>query len=253
MTRYERATQIWAVLAWIAKHRQSITYSQLGRLIGVPSAGLGKLLEPIQAYCLVNQLPPLTVLVVQQDSGLPGSGFIGAPADEFARAQSQVFSFDWLERGNPQPDGFAEVVAEHGSSPSRVVASDEVGHDLGLRNPIRLALLFALGERSDARNGITPSEIYGPVADLLAIPAHERTVTIYERNGSGESEPWWPNAVRWARDHLRRQGLLDGAERGVWRLTEAGKQEYERVAAGFSASGSSFEEFSREWFVDWKR
>ena len=71
MNRSERASQIWTVLAWAASHRQSLTYSQVGKLIGVPTAGLGQLLEPIQSYCLENNLPPLTVLVVQQESGMP--------------------------------------------------------------------------------------------------------------------------------------------------------------------------------------
>jgi hypothetical protein len=65
MTRSERASQIGAVLAWAARNRQTITYVHLSRLIGVPPAGLGQLLEPVQSYCLNSQLPPLTVLVVK--------------------------------------------------------------------------------------------------------------------------------------------------------------------------------------------
>ena len=112
MTRSERASQIWAVLAWLAKNRQTITYTQLGRLIGVPNAGLGQLLEPIQSYCLVNGLHPLTILVVQQDSGLPGSGFTGATAEDFAKSQAEVFTFDWLEHGNPQPEKLEAAVRQ---------------------------------------------------------------------------------------------------------------------------------------------
>lgn len=104
MNRSERASQIWAVLAWAARNRQSLTYGQLGKLIGVPTAGLGQLLEPIQSYCIVQELPPLTVLVVQQESGLPGPGFTGASASEFAKAQAEVFGKDWLEHGNPQAE-----------------------------------------------------------------------------------------------------------------------------------------------------
>jgi hypothetical protein len=116
MNRPERASQIWAVLAWAARNRQSITYAQLGKLVGVPAAGLGQLLEPIQSYCLVNGLPPLTVLVVQQDSGAPGSGFIGATASEFAKAQADVFATDWIEHGNPQPDRLEAAVRERPSN-----------------------------------------------------------------------------------------------------------------------------------------
>lgn len=104
MNRSERASQIWAVLALAAKNRQSLTYGILSKLIGVPAAGLGQLLEPIQSYCLIEKLPPLTILVVQQDSGLPGSGFTGAKATEYAKDQMRVFGFDWVEYGNPQPE-----------------------------------------------------------------------------------------------------------------------------------------------------
>ncbi|NOI29561.1 hypothetical protein [Vibrio coralliilyticus] len=104
MTRSERASQIWSVLALCASNRQSITYGILSKLIGVPTAGLGQLLEPIQSYCLVNSLPPLTILVVQQDSGLPGDGFTGSNAELFTRDMMRVFSEDWIAHGNPQPD-----------------------------------------------------------------------------------------------------------------------------------------------------
>ena len=110
MTRSQRASQIWAVLAWLARNRQTITYTQLGRLIGVPKVGLGQLLEPIQSYCLLNELHPLTILVVQQESGLPGSGFTGATAEEFAKAQAEVFAFDWLKHGNPQAEKLEAAV-----------------------------------------------------------------------------------------------------------------------------------------------
>ena len=49
-----------------------MTYGMLAKLIGVPAAALGKLLEPIQSYCIVERLPPLTILVVRQETGLPG-------------------------------------------------------------------------------------------------------------------------------------------------------------------------------------
>jgi hypothetical protein len=81
-------------------------------LIGVPSAGLGQLLEPIQSYCILHGLPPLTVLVVQQDSGLPGSGFTGASASDFAKAQISVFAHDWLAEGNPQPERLEAAVVQ---------------------------------------------------------------------------------------------------------------------------------------------
>ena len=104
MKTSERACQIWAVLAWAARNRQTLSYGDLGKLVGVPTAGLGKLLEPIQSYCLVEKLPPLTVIVVQKETGLPGPGCVVDTAAAFAGSLAAVYSFDWLEHGNPQPD-----------------------------------------------------------------------------------------------------------------------------------------------------
>ena len=110
MTRSERACQIWGILAWAARNRQSLTYANLSKLIGVPPAGLGKLLEPIQSYCILNKLPPLTILVVQVSTGMPGSGFTAASASEYAKAHMKVFRFDWLEYGNPGPEALEDAV-----------------------------------------------------------------------------------------------------------------------------------------------
>jgi hypothetical protein len=74
----------------------------VARLTGVPRMGLSQLLEPIQSYCLANDLPPLTILVVQGESGMPGSGFIAA--SDIPRVQQRVFAYDWLQRGAPSPE-----------------------------------------------------------------------------------------------------------------------------------------------------
>jgi hypothetical protein len=106
----ERATQIWPILVLSANHRQVLTYDQLSKLIGVPRAGLGQLLEPIQSYCLVHQLPPLSVLVVCATSGTPGSGFIAA--QDIPRNQAKVFAHPWVERGCPKPEEFADALSK---------------------------------------------------------------------------------------------------------------------------------------------
>jgi hypothetical protein len=98
---YDYSTIVRWLLA--ARNRQNMTYAMLARLTGMATSGLGAMLEPIQSYCILNNLPPLTVLVVQTESGLPGSGFTGAAASDLAAAQSQVFAFDWLAHGNPGP------------------------------------------------------------------------------------------------------------------------------------------------------
>ena len=104
MTIPQRAAQIWPVLTLAARNRQVLTYPILAKLIGVPQHGLTQLLGPIQAYCLAHDLPALTALVVGSDTGLPGAGFAGAPADVPAE-QAKVFATDWPQC--PPAEAFA--------------------------------------------------------------------------------------------------------------------------------------------------
>jgi hypothetical protein len=114
MTVNERATQIWPVLAWAAHNRQILTYDILSKLIGMPRQGLGQCLEPIQSYCLVQKLPPLTILVVSQDSGMPGVGFIAA--QDIPATQMEVFKEDWMGRGCPKVEEFQAAVEQRPSN-----------------------------------------------------------------------------------------------------------------------------------------
>jgi len=109
MEASERAAQIWAVLALASKNRQVLTYDILSKLIGVPRHGLGQLLEPIQSYCLNNKLPPLTILVVSESTGMPGEGFIAV--QYIPKTQMEVFSFDWLAHGAPSPKDFENALS----------------------------------------------------------------------------------------------------------------------------------------------
>jgi hypothetical protein len=90
----ERASQIWPVLVFAARNRQTLTYEQLAQLIGVvPPPTLGPLLEPIHRYCKANGLPPLTALGVSSNSGLPGTRFTAAA--DVPAAEEQVYTFEW--------------------------------------------------------------------------------------------------------------------------------------------------------------
>jgi hypothetical protein len=109
MTRGERANQIWPLLALCANHRQTLTYDQVGRLIGVPRQGLGQLLEPIQSLCILNQWPALTSLVVSEVDGLPGVGFIAAA--DIPNAHAKVFAFDWSEVESPSAESLERAAA----------------------------------------------------------------------------------------------------------------------------------------------
>ncbi|MEK7813959.1 MAG: HNH endonuclease [Candidatus Desantisbacteria bacterium] len=47
-----------------------------------------------------NKLPPLTILVINQ-SGLPGSGFIAWDVDDFDTGKNKVFNYNWENANNP--------------------------------------------------------------------------------------------------------------------------------------------------------
>jgi hypothetical protein len=80
---------------------------------------LGQLLEPVQSYCLQRKLPPLTILVVQEDTDLPGSGFSAAGASELAESQLEVFNHDWIEHGAPKPEQLEQATRERPSRRTR--------------------------------------------------------------------------------------------------------------------------------------
>lgn len=100
MTKYERAQQLWPILALAARNRQVLTYRIIQQATGLVRPSIGQMLSPIQNYCLNNDLPPLTILVVRDKSGIPGDGFIAA--EDIPKAQQDVFAFDWLKYGCPQ-------------------------------------------------------------------------------------------------------------------------------------------------------
>jgi restriction system protein len=63
-----------------------------------------------------------------------------------------------------------------------------------------------------------PREIYDAVAQNLSLSEEERTVT--NKNGY----PRFENQIAWARSYLVKTGYLDSPSRGVWRLTDKGKE-----------------------------
>jgi hypothetical protein len=101
MTASEWASRIWPVLTLAARNRQILTYDIVAKLVGQIRPALGQCLEPIQSYCLTRKptLPPLTILVVSEKTGLPGSGFIAA--QDIPKKQMEVFFHDWAKTSVP--------------------------------------------------------------------------------------------------------------------------------------------------------
>ena len=95
-----RSRDIWPLLTRQAASRKTLTYKELGEQVGVHPRALRFALELIQDKCKETNIPPLTTLVVNSYTGLPGAGN-RVPEDDFEDALESVFSFAWHEVSNP--------------------------------------------------------------------------------------------------------------------------------------------------------
>ena len=94
MTRSQRAMQIWQILIAAAHNRQSLTYGQVADYLEFERAGvLAQTLGLIMNYCEAKGLPPLTCLVVNKDTGIPGHGL--STVDDLPRDREDVFNTNW--------------------------------------------------------------------------------------------------------------------------------------------------------------
>ena len=106
--RYTRALQIWLVLVAQAARGQTLTYGDLAKVLGFKGAGsLGQFLDPVMRYCENEGLPPLTAIVVNQDTREPGAGLPGIR--NLSTEQGRVFDFPWFRIVPPTPREFMQV------------------------------------------------------------------------------------------------------------------------------------------------
>jgi restriction system protein len=76
-------------------------------------------------------------------------------------------------------------------------------------------LLDALREKGGQAR---PREIYDAIAQKLNLSEEQRTATV--KSGAVKFE----NQIAWARSYLVKTGYLDSPSRGIWRLTDKGKE-----------------------------
>ena len=97
----QRAFATWEVLKNCAVQKQSITYKELGEQIDIHHRAIRIPLHIIQNYCLENELPPLSILVFNQITGLPGDGFIAYDIENSLDGINKVYDFNWVDVQNP--------------------------------------------------------------------------------------------------------------------------------------------------------
>lgn len=96
-----RAYYSWKILVECAKNKKTITYKDFSNEIKIHHRTVRYPLEYIQDYCLKNQLPPLSILVVNKTTGLPGTGFKAWEIEDSEKGIKIVFDFDWTKLLNP--------------------------------------------------------------------------------------------------------------------------------------------------------
>jgi len=95
------AKSVWGPLTEAAKSQQVIHYEKLAPHMGTTSRNVGLGLEPITRFCIDMELPHLTSIVVNKNTGKPGKGFYGFSLGSISEAQKRVFEFDWGNEINP--------------------------------------------------------------------------------------------------------------------------------------------------------
>jgi hypothetical protein len=96
------------LLVCAARERKSYTYGNIANILGMGGANvMTQFLKPIMLFCEHNNYPPLTVLVVNQETGLPGQGLI--TREEVNKDRESVFRFDWFKIEPPETKDFAKA------------------------------------------------------------------------------------------------------------------------------------------------
>jgi hypothetical protein len=111
MTKLQRSMQIWSLLICAARERKTYTYGLIADALSMGGAGvMAQFLDPIMRFCADKNYPPLTVLVVNQDTGLPGEGLVTIQNVNVDR--ESVFNFDWFSIEPPQVSDFENSVSQ---------------------------------------------------------------------------------------------------------------------------------------------
>ena len=115
MKTEDRAVLVWYRLVVASATGESMTYGQVAKDTGASAQSLGSCLRPIQRYCASRELPLLSAIVVNSQSGKPGSGF--GSTQDVANQQKSVFCHDWLRTRTPEPADMSHYLDSVAANP----------------------------------------------------------------------------------------------------------------------------------------
>jgi hypothetical protein len=109
-THPKRARQAWQILIGAAMNRQSLTYEGLSVLMYEKNAAgvLDKILGHVAYFCIANDLPHLTTIVVNKATGKPG---LEIPVDhsDIDEEREKVYRFNWYHIQAPSPSSLEKA------------------------------------------------------------------------------------------------------------------------------------------------
>jgi hypothetical protein len=110
----DRAVQAWLILVSAAKNRQTLTYEGLSLLMYRRKAQgvLDKILGHVAFYCIDQELPPLTSIVVGKKRGTPGAD-IPIDLEQRDSERERVYAADWYDIYPPSAEELRESFARH--------------------------------------------------------------------------------------------------------------------------------------------
>lgn len=101
MNQFELASLAWGPLVQSAAQHHLLTYQDLAQPLGLRGARPVRFaLGPIQSLCSERGHPPLTSIVINKRTRLPGPGFI-AGTGKLKEDHDSVFAFDWSSVPSP--------------------------------------------------------------------------------------------------------------------------------------------------------
>ena len=93
--QYERAIDLWKILVDIANKKELCTYKNVSSILNIHPRVIRYPLHIIQEYCIKNDLPPLTIIIVSSISGRQGKGIYASNPDQYSRKITEVYNFNW--------------------------------------------------------------------------------------------------------------------------------------------------------------
>lgn len=126
---YVQAQQIWSILTGFVMVRKYpvlddrvrhqfcdlIAYAELAEIIGRPGSQntLSRQLGIVGHYCVMNDLPPLNIIVVNKNSELPGDGAVLRKGRTVHDEMRAVGEFNWFSVRPPTVGALRKVYDHH--------------------------------------------------------------------------------------------------------------------------------------------